>query len=199
MDTKDYTTIDKIYCYENTEILKNKLSLKNKEELEEAERYITKLRQMDLEITPIKGNFDLDHLKKIHKKLFDDIYYFAGVLRKVEISKKRSQFCYTRFLNDQGAKILNKITVENYYQDLTKKEYIEKIVILIGDLIHLHPFREGNGRAIREFIRELCFVSGYEIDYSKSITSKRLEAEILAYNCNYKKLISLLNIEIEKI
>jgi cell filamentation protein len=154
---------------------------------------------MDLEIKPIKGNFDLNHLKKIHKKLFYDIYYFAGELRKVEISKKGSQFCYTRFLNDQGIEILNKIATENYYQNLTKKEYIKKIAILTGDLIHLHPFREGNGRAVREFIRELCLVAGYEIDYSKSITFERLEAEILAYNCNYKKLIPLLNIEIEKI
>lgn len=199
MNIKDYTTTDKIYCYENTEILKNKLNLKNKEKLEEAERYITKLRQMDLEKYPIDGKFDLEHLKKIHKKLFSDIYYFAGELRTIEISKKGSQFCYTRFLNDQGIDILNEIQKENYYQDLEKKEYLEKIAILIGNLIHLHPFREGNGRTIREFIRELLLITGYEIDYSKSKASERLEAEILAYNCNYKKLILLLEIEIEKI
>lgn len=198
MNTKDYTAIDKIYCYENSDVLKNKLDLKNKEELEKSERYITKLRQMDLEKIPIDGNFDLKHLKKIHKKLFHDIYYFAGELRKVEISKKRSQFCYIQFLESQGNEILNKIAIEGYYQNLTKEEYIEKIAILTGDLIHLHPFREGNGRTIREFIRELCLVVGYQIDYFKSLTSERLEAEISAYNCNYKKLISLLDIEIEK-
>lgn len=198
MNSKDYTTSDKIYCYENTDVLKNKLNLKNKEELEKAERYITKLRQMDLEKIPINGNFDMNHLKKIHKKLFRDIYYFAGELRRVEISKKGSQFCYIRFLNDQGIEILNKIATENYYKNLTKKEYIEKIAILTGNLIHLHPFREGNGRTIREFIRELCLFAGYEIDYFKSLTLERLEAEILAYNCDYKKIISLLNIEIEK-
>ena len=41
----------------------------------------------------------------------------------------------------------------------------------MAELNVLHPFREGNGRTIREFIRELAYVNGYVLDM-QHITSK---------------------------
>ena len=50
-------------------------------ELNEREREIALTKQLELELNPIKGNFDYQHLKDIHKKLFEDIYTFAGLDR----------------------------------------------------------------------------------------------------------------------
>lgn len=196
---KDYTCDDKIYCYKGTHILKNKLNIQKIRALDKAERYITKLRLMDLELKPIEGTFDFEHLKFIHKKIFSDLYDFAGEIRRVELSKGNSQFCYVQFIESQAHLIFKELKEENFYLNLPKEKLIEKMAHLIGNLIHLHPFREGNGRAIREFVRELCLINNYNIDYSKVSKEKRLDAEILAYHCSYNKLKEVLNKELTKL
>lgn len=54
---------DTSYCYQNTNVLKNKLNIHDFEKLQEAERKITMLRISDLIDVPIEGNFDLKHFK----------------------------------------------------------------------------------------------------------------------------------------
>ena len=75
------------YCYPNSNVLKNKLNIVNAELLEEAERRITSLRTTEAMKKGIRGKFDFNHLKRIHKFLFGDIYDWAGKIRVVNISK----------------------------------------------------------------------------------------------------------------
>ncbi len=65
---------DGTYCYPGTDVLKNKLNIHDREILSNAERSISLVRMIELEEHPIKGNYDLDHLKRIHKALFGDIF-----------------------------------------------------------------------------------------------------------------------------
>ncbi len=196
MQAKNYLTKDKIYCYSESEVLKNKLNLRNDKDLERAERFITGQRQMDLEIYPINGNFDFEHLKLIHKKLFDDLYEFAGKIRKVDIEKGKSKFCVSKYIQKEGEKLFKNLKAEDYFQNLDKNNLVIKLAEFIGELIALHPFREGNGRSIREFIRNLCYKRGYDFNFQKIDPSKRVEAEILAFNCKYEKLIEILKKEL---
>ncbi len=89
--TYDYEW-DSEYCYPATNVLINKLNIRNAEDLAIAEREITAIRLAVAKAEPIKGNFDLKHLQKIHKILFGDIYFWAGKLRRVNIAKG-NQFC----------------------------------------------------------------------------------------------------------
>ena len=41
-----------------------------------------------------------------------------------------------------------------------------------------HPFREGNGRTNREFIRQLALKNGYQLDLKKAKAEEILEASI---------------------
>lgn len=61
---------DKIYCYPNTEILKNKFDIQDSDKLLEAEILLTSCRLFELQKHPENGNFDLKHLQKIHKRIF---------------------------------------------------------------------------------------------------------------------------------
>lgn len=61
-------------CYEGTTCLVNKLGIKNEKQLSEIEAYITFAKTSKLEEIPLKGNFDLEHYKSIHKFLFEDLY-----------------------------------------------------------------------------------------------------------------------------
>lgn len=61
----------------------------------------------------IRGKFDFEHLKRIHKYLFGDIYDWAGKVRPVNISKG-NQFCRVEFIEDQMSEIFGKLRAENY-------------------------------------------------------------------------------------
>ena len=73
-------------------------------------------------------------------------------------------------------KLLDKLKEENYLQGLSKKELSKKLAYYMAELNVLHPFREGNGRAIREFIRELAAWNGYELDLTKTTPKNMLDA-----------------------
>ena len=46
----------------------------------------------------------------------------------------------------------------------------------MAELNVLHPFREGNGRTIREFIRQLAFKNNYVLDLQNTESSNMLDA-----------------------
>ncbi len=78
---KDYSyeyEWDNEYCYLNSNILRNRLNITFAEALSFAEREITSVKlAVSKEISPIKGNFDLEHLQSIHNYLFS--VYLSGV------------------------------------------------------------------------------------------------------------------------
>ena len=69
---------DRVYCYQGSNIMINKFNIRDLNRLNEADRKLTQLRLNDLIISPIKGNFDLSHLQKIHQFLFQDLYTWAA-------------------------------------------------------------------------------------------------------------------------
>lgn len=87
-----YTTTQSIYCYKDTNVLKNKLNIRDQKLLKKAEEEITAIRQFELLQHPIKGNFTKTHLLNIHKFIFSDIYPFAGKIRREQISKGNTMF-----------------------------------------------------------------------------------------------------------
>ena len=87
-----YTTVQSMYCYPDTDVLINKLNIHDKAELKQAEEEFTAVKQMALLQEPIKGRFTKTHLFRIHSFLFEDVYPFAGHIRKEQISKGDTMF-----------------------------------------------------------------------------------------------------------
>ena len=122
-------------------MLENKLNINNDAELAKEEEKITKLKALELFDTNLINEFEVgtfDGLSKIHEFLFNDIYYFAGKIRKDNIAKGNFRFASVLYLED----ILSKI---NKMPQNTFEEIIEKYV----EMNIAHPFREGNGRSTR--------------------------------------------------
>ena len=65
-----YTTVQSMYCYPDTDVLINKLDIRDKAELKQAEEEFTAVKQMALLQEPIKGRFTKTHLFRIHRFLF---------------------------------------------------------------------------------------------------------------------------------
>ena len=96
---------DKKYCYPQSNVLINKLSIHNAERLAEAEKKLTMLRLLELQYEPVEGELDFAHLCEIHRYIFQDVYEWAGQLRTVDIAKG-NMFCKSEFLRENGEQLL---------------------------------------------------------------------------------------------
>jgi cell filamentation protein len=195
MEKYDYTYQDtEGYCYPETNVLRNKLGIKDEDALTVAEREITSLKLLMIHNMPIIKAYDINSLCKIHKTIFEDIYAWAGQIRKGDfLSKGNSIFCRGQYITENANKIFGNILEEKYLYGLTRSNFIERMAYYMGEVNALHPFREGNGRTTREFFRQLSLNANYILDFSQMEKKELLEADIEAFNGEYKKLIEILD------
>jgi len=92
--------------------------------------------------------------------LFQDIYIWAGKKRVVEISKDGKQFFPTTYFDNAFRYIDQLIDEYRKIPKNNKRKLAEKLAEILDNVNYLHPFREGNGRAQREFIRLLALEKG---------------------------------------
>ena len=186
-----YTTVQSIYCYEGSQILKNKLNIRDGRLLKTAEEEITSIKQMELLKNPIKGNFSKAHLIKIHRFIFEDIYDFAGKIRREQISKADTLFYPPELINRELDRVFAQIKEKNMLKETDAEKVFDDLAYVMAELNVIHPFREGNGRCIREFIRLMARKMGYEINWGNADKEKLLEASIQSID-DHKVLISVL-------
>lgn len=157
------------YFIENSNVLKNKLNINDSVELQKAEREISFKKLAYLYVNPVDGNFDIKHLKKIHKIIFESIYPFAGKFRKVEMSKNIDNFASKNDIEDRLNLLLGYMN-ENVANVKSPGEYAFFLASAYYEMIMIHPFREGNGRTTREFFREFVeekSMGFYTLDLTK--------------------------------
>ncbi len=191
-----YDAINSIYTYKGTNVLKNKLNIKSEEKLKEYETKVVALKLASIDKANIKRTFDKNHLINIHKYLFEDVYDFAGKYRKENITKENFRFSEYYYIEDNIDYVFNKIKIDEL-KKLSFDELIKKLSEIMTDLNVLHPFREGNGRATREFVRELLNELGYDIKWFKIDYNDILKASIKAV-VDDSEQIELLKKSIEK-
>lgn len=141
------------YFIPGTDVLKNKLGIVNKEELKQKETEITFYKLLQLQDDPISLDFDIGHLKAIHRFLFEDIYSFAGEYRTVYMAKNNSYFAAVDEIEFKLENIFE-VMDNNIEKVRSKYDFACFLADVYVALLNVHPFREGNGRTIREFIRE---------------------------------------------
>lgn len=153
-------------------VLKNKFGLMSQEELDRAERVLTnyKLAKLYLEENEIK--FTVDYYLRIHKTLFEDIYPFAGTIRS-DVIEKTIPFCLPNLIYENLVKILRKAEILSN-RITNEGELVDAIAYIYSELDIIHPFREGNGRVEREFLRQYVehinkniTFGEYVLDYSQ--------------------------------
>lgn len=167
-----------LYYYKDVEVFKNKLGIKDAELLKEAEAEITFRKVYELTYHPVNGNFTITHLLNIHKFIFGDIYYFAGKIRYEDITKGQTKFYRSQYIHENLKKLFRKLKSDKLLSGLEEKIFFEKLAYYMAELNIIHPFREGNGRTIREFIRELALKNGYIINWSNVGKDELLNASI---------------------
>ena len=159
-DDYAYIDPDHIYTDTGTGVLKNLAGITEQDALEFFESAAITKRIKELKDHPIKIK-NSTALLAIHKHLFQDVYSWAGQKRLVEIAKDGKQFFPTaRF--DTAFAYIDSLLAEYRAIVRTEKPLIaDKLAKILDAVNYLHPFREGNGRAQREFIRVLALEKGY--------------------------------------
>lgn len=121
------------------------------------------------------------HLKAIHRQIFQDVYEWAGKFRTVNMSKASHLFGLAAFLEPAIQEILTKLATEKYLVNLDAEIFSDRAAYFIGELNAAHPFREGNGRTQREFIRQLGMTAGHYIDWRATTAEEMIEASRLSH------------------
>ena len=183
---------DNSYCYPSTNVLKNKLDIRDSETLSAAERELTSVQEFMLRVKPLKGDFDYKHLQDIHKKLFGEIYTWAGKLRTVNIGKGNT-FCYVANLQEYGNEIFSRVKKDRYLVGLNREQAIKKLSECLGDINALHPYRDGNGRSQRQFIGYLAKATGIELAFDRTNADEMLEASKKSFLCDCSLYQRILN------
>ncbi len=176
------------YCYEGTDILINKGNIRDAKILAKYEADITLIRQYELQKEHIRGRFGIAHIKKIHRYIFQDIYSFAGKLRTENIRKGSTEFCKSQFIEENLKMLLYELKRDRFLKELNAEEFSQKAAYYLSEINMFHPFREGNGRCIREFFRQLALQGGHIIDWSLVKRETLLEAIIVSVDKNYVPL-----------
>lgn len=75
------------YLYDDVDVLKNSLNIKDEQQLEEAESNITYIKLLDIDRLAENCIFDVYYLKCLHRYIFGDVYEWAGNFRSIPIVK----------------------------------------------------------------------------------------------------------------
>ena len=169
---------DTLPAYPESDVLINKLNIRNNDELKRAEEEITSLKQYMLMESPIKGRFTKTQLINIHRFLFGDIYSFAGHIRREQISKGNTLFFPPHLIDPELDKVFSKLHNDKMLYETDRKKQIKHLSYFMSELNIIHPFREGNGRSIRELIRCMALHYGFSLDWSHVNRNTMLNAAV---------------------
>lgn len=186
-----YIDPDSLYTNENG-VLHNIANIEDEQILIVFESFKVSKRIEELLENPIKIT-DSSALLEIHQHLFQDVYKWAGEVRTVNISKDGKQFFEGERFN-MGFKYLDNLIIEYKYLNKSNRyEIAEKLAAILDSVNYLHPFREGNGRSQREFLRLLALEKGFKLNLNppdnKSVYDRYMKGTI---ESNIKLLTELI-------
>ncbi|MFE5322246.1 Fic/DOC family protein [Paenibacillus sp. NPDC056579] len=162
------------YLYPDIDVMRNKFGIRDQASLHKAEVDHVMFRLVQLEQKPIPGDMDAKHLQAIHKHIFQDVYDWAGEYRVVDMTKyydnlgMRMGYWHHRDIGDALGKVTGSLREEGFLKELPNSEaFAQRASRYMAAINQVHPFREGNGRSQREFIRTLALNAGYRLDWAR--------------------------------
>jgi len=158
------------------------------EQRQRLEADLTFRRVVDLELNPVRGNFDAAHLKEVNRRIFQDLpgAGFDDVtpgqfrppvpdgkdwMKQRGLSTVEGSFFVAYSRMDQAAVARLDKVLEGANPDalrgLTTAEFTTRFAKLYAELDYVHPFSDGNSRTLRTITRQLAKEVGYEIDWER--------------------------------
>jgi cell filamentation protein len=164
------------YVYPGTSCLRNRLGIHDAVELERSEAARTSVTLALIARNPLPGNYDLTHLQAFHRRIFSDIYEWAGELRSVAIAKDDNLFALPQHLDAYLDGLFEELAGEAFLRGLDRDQFLERLTHYHAELNAAHPFREGNGRTQRAFLGQLARDAGYTLVWHRLDRDRNIDA-----------------------
>ncbi|MBF0508549.1 MAG: Fic family protein [Deltaproteobacteria bacterium] len=132
-------------------VLKNKLGITDNEKLQdiEAQHLVEAYEQAALAYSE-RHVFAEQDIRYLHKLFLGQIYDWAGNYRSVDLSSEDIRYCHAAFITQNMQKFSDELSNMTPFQaDFSKQEIVSRLAKIHGELIIIHPFRDGNGRTTR--------------------------------------------------
>lgn len=179
------------------DILPNLLGLTTEKEINESE--FEGFLQAEIYFTEklsARTKFDVKYVLSLHKMALGHLYSFAGKYRDVNMSKGGFPFAAAKFLPDTMLKFDEEILRKLKSKYASREDLIIDVAIVHGELLFIHPFREGNGRTARLLANLMIRKAGYESLKFERVGKKEFEEYVKAVqNCankDYAKMIDFI-------
>jgi cell filamentation protein len=181
------------YVYPGTNVLKNLAGIEDHDRLQQFEAVSSADRISELRFKPIAGLFDTDHLQRIHQHIFQDVYAWAGEFRTVDIRlEEEFWFCRHEFIAKTLTDLFDKLRGENALTKTTPQQFGARAGYYLTEINAIHPFREGNGRTQREFIRILGLGAGMDVDWRRATRAEMIAASVAGFQKGYSQPMEVL-------
>ena len=160
--------------------LTNKLNITDAIELNQCELVLSAFRRKQ---GMPAGGFDWEHLKEIHHHLFQDVYDWAGAERVTGLKAGDGrQYVEPQNIEASMNAIFKELAQEDFLLGAGEDEFVSKAAYYYNRMNLVHPFRTGNGRAIRTLLEGLAFNNGLTIDWKQIDRTQWQQASINAAN-----------------
>lgn len=156
-----------------TGILHNKFAISDVTTLAKVEAQSAAAAAQHWVDKPESNRFDLDHLRQIHKRLFEKVYERAGEVKDGNWKKGDSHFTHGSQVEAASKTVFDSLAQEKHLAGLTREQFADRAAHYLNEVNSIHAFREGNGRAQRVFIEQLGRQAGHEFSFN-GITSERM-------------------------
>ena len=133
------------YFWPDSDVLQNKLGIRDQAELDAAEHAMTQARQVQIERgqVSIDETLDAHQLRGLHRWLFQDVYSFAGEYRTVELAKI-SRFAAVDQIEpclDRAADIIDTVR----WDRIDDEQWSDRAAAVYGWVNYAHPFAKATG------------------------------------------------------
>jgi cell filamentation protein len=178
---------------------RNLLGIHDPQQLEREERKLTFARhlQLDKGAVTVLRTFDMEHLRGIHRHLFQDVYEWAGELRVTDLVRPSSdpnapghEFVRPGDIERLAGAVFGQLGDPAALASRPRDEQLAALARIYAGVNVLHPFVEGNGRTQRVFLREVARDAGLRIDWAKIPDQNRVMAE--AFTLGYQPVAEAL-------
>lgn len=152
------------YVYPDTNTLINKRNIHDFDKLQKFERLFTTKRMREpLPEIPLT----YEGYKAIHHHIFQDVYEWAGQSRTVSLAKGETFFGPPDHVDSQMQKRFELLKKEKNLKGLSPEKFAATAAAHMNEINAIHPFREGNGRTQRLFLKELARQSGHHLSLQR--------------------------------
>ena len=185
------------YQYPNTDVLRNKLDLKDRNGLEFVAANVSGMRQRSLdmlaaETIPSKYPVESEKfLKDLHRLLMGDLYDWAGTYRRVDVGISYDHVAYESWhtMPEKLGKVFEYIRDNKSFKDWSFGNKVVALSLVYGNIKNLQPFRDGNTRTAILYTRFLGQNMGLGLDFALLDPETFGNAQVAARDNNYNPLV----------